>query len=112
MSGVEEQLGIESVRRCWTYSLLLADNSLFSESCSLIIRVGNARKAAATRRFTGPAIVSVSAKLRFSLKNSLLAGNLAGDGCEQHCFASHDQGAEFAINISIPPEAQVGSPGQ
>jgi hypothetical protein len=47
-----------------------------------------AREVTAAQRFLDTKSALRAPKLRNSLLNSLLAGNLRGDGCDQHCVAS------------------------
>jgi Domain of unknown function (DUF4263) len=54
-----------------------------------MVGVGNLQKSAAPAGFSNAVGVSERPKSPVSLQNSLLAGNLSGDGFDEHCVASH-----------------------
>jgi hypothetical protein len=60
---------------------------LFCEIFSLIICVGKCLKSGCGAEISYSSVASGSLEAGISLQNSLLAGNVAGDRCDQHCIA-------------------------
>jgi hypothetical protein len=63
-------------------------DSLFTEIFSLLFFIGNFRRSAVALQLLVQKSSPDAPKSRYSLQNSLLAGNLAGDWRDQHCVAS------------------------
>ncbi len=78
----------ENPKTCRSISLLPENISLLLKIFSLLIGAGKMREVAGVERFLASQSLFQSRKLQISLLNSLLAGNLGGDGRDQHCVAS------------------------
>jgi hypothetical protein len=65
---------------------------------------GIAREVTAAQRFLDTKSALRAPKLQNSLLNSLLAGNLPGDGCDQHCVASQ----AFRRSARLPKKREIG----